>query len=77
MGRFEVNFGLYGYSVDGCTGVTANLFNECRNDMDAMDKLMQNGWRSYSDLVDRLCNVESQMLGWVIFRGCSSVTVHS
>merc|ERR550537_1493765 len=75
MGRFEVNFGLYGYSVDGCTGLTANLFNECRNDMDAMDKLMQNGWRSYSDLVDRLCNVESQMLGWVIFRGCNSVTI--
>ena len=38
-----MNFGLYGYSVDGCTGVTANLFNECRTDMDAMDKIMQNG----------------------------------
>ena len=42
-GRFEVNFGLYGYSVDGCTGVQASLFPQCRERMDAMDRLMQNG----------------------------------
>jgi hypothetical protein len=77
MGRFEVNFGLYGYTVDGCTGITANMFNDCLADQDTMDKLMQNGWRSYFDLVDRLCNVEAQALGWVVFRGCNSVTVFS
>ena len=29
MGRFEVNFGLYGYTVDGCTGVGANMLKDC------------------------------------------------
>ena len=53
MGRFEVNFGLYGYSVDGCTGVTANLFNDCRTDMDSMDKIMQNGAFHAELIVDK------------------------
>jgi hypothetical protein len=75
MGRFEINFGLYGFTVDGCTGFGASLFKDCLQDQDTMDKVMQNGWRSYFDLVDRLCNVEAQMLGWVIFRGCSSATI--